>query len=209
MPTSVNSNPTDQRILDGALELFADRGFEATSLDLIGKVVGISKQSVLYWFPSKEDLLMALVDRSVDELSLALEDSLENPHSPSGRDQGWFKIESVVKAVFRVSAKRPELIGLLREISRLGPPASSRLVERFDPLLTRAYAFLDGEMDRGTIKRHEPKFLLLATYSMVVGMVSEIELLRAMGEEPSMRSLVKRRSDVLEFLRSALLIERD
>jgi hypothetical protein len=50
--------------------------------------------------------------------------------------------------------------------------------------------------------------LLLAIYSTVIGMVTEVEVLRALGEEPSARSLVRRRTDALQLLRSALLIEQ-
>jgi AcrR family transcriptional regulator len=185
------------------MESFARRGYEATSLDVIAKNVGISKQSILYWYPSKEDLLMALIDRSANELTLAMEEALALPTQLEA--QSWSKIEAVVKAVFRVGVRRPDLIGLVREVSRLGPPASSRLIENFDPLLTRAYSFMQEEIARGAMKRHEPRFILLATYSMVVGMITEVELLRALGEEPSIRSLVRRRSEVLEFLKLALL----
>ena len=37
-------------------------------------------------------------------------------------------------------------------------------------------------------------------------MVTEVEVLRALGEEPTARSLVRRRTDVLALLRSALVI---
>ena len=52
--------PTRERILDEAVDLFGFRGVEAVSLDEIARAVGVRKQSVLYWFPSKE----ALVARS-------------------------------------------------------------------------------------------------------------------------------------------------
>ena len=57
-------------------------------------------------------------------------------------------------------------------------------------------------------RRHEPRLLLLAIYSTVIGMVTEVEVLRALGEEPSARSLVRRRTDALQLLRSALLNEQ-
>ena len=62
-------------------------------------------------------------------------------------------------------------------------------------------------MDAGTMRRHDPRLLLLAIYSTVIGMVTEVEVLRALGEEPTARSLVRRRADVLQLLRSALLVE--
>ena len=62
-------------------------------------------------------------------------------------------------------------------------------------------------MDAGHMRRHEPRLLLLAIYSTVIGMVTEVEVLRAFGEEPTARSLVRRRNEILELLRSALVTE--
>ncbi len=63
---------TSGRILDVALASFASRGYEATSLDALAAGLGIRKQTILYWFPSKEVLLEAVIDRSAVELSAAL-----------------------------------------------------------------------------------------------------------------------------------------
>ena len=74
---------------------------------------------------------------------------------------------------------------------------------------TRASSFLEEEMDAGHMRRHEPRLLLLAIYSTVVGMITEVEVLRALGEEPTPRSLVRRRQEILRLLRSALLVDGD
>ena len=190
---------TADRILDAALSLFGSRGYEATSLDTLAERLGMRKQSILYWFPSKEALLEALIDRSAAELAEALESSLTRAGT------GWSRIEAVVRSVFRLAARRPELLGLVREVGRLGPPAASRLTIALEPLVVRASIFLASEMDAGNMRRHEPRLLLLTIYSTVVGMVTEVELLRALGEEPTARSLVRRRQQILRLLRSALV----
>ncbi len=190
---------TPERILDAALSSFGTRGYEATSLDALGNSLGLSKQTILYWFPSKEALLAALIDRSASELFDAMESALV------GAGQGWERVEAVVRSVFRLAARRPELLGLVREVSRLGPPAATQMTAALGPLLTRASDFLEAEMDSGRMRRHDPKLLLLAIYSTVIGMATEVEVLRAIGEEPTARSLVRRRADVLELLRSALI----
>ena len=192
---------TSERILDAALVSFATRGYEASSLDALAAGLEIRKQTILYWFPSKEVLLEAVVDRSAIELSAALEESLTTAGS------GWSRVEAVVRSVFRLAARRPELLGLVREAARLGPPAATQFTTALEPLVNRASRFLQTEMDAGRMRRHDPRLLLLAIYSTVIGMVTEVEVLRALGEEPTARSLVRRRADVLQLLRSALLIE--
>ena len=51
---------TRQRILDIALDLFIDQGYDKTSLRQIAERLGHSKAAVYYHFASKDDILMAL-----------------------------------------------------------------------------------------------------------------------------------------------------
>jgi AcrR family transcriptional regulator len=178
---------------------FGSRGYDATSLDALAGELGVRKQTILYYCPSKEALLDAAVDRAASELSAVLEAALDEA------DDGWGRVEAVVRSVFRLAARRPELLGLLREVSRLGPPAATRLTAALRPLIGRATFFLEAEMDAGTMRRHDPKLLLLAAYSAVIGVATEVEVLRALGYEPTGRSLVRRRRELLLFLHSALV----
>jgi len=180
---------------------FAAAGYGATSLDALAAALGLSKQTILHHFGTKEGLLVAVVDRSAGELREALEDALARAGS------GFARVEALVRAVFRLAGRRPELLGLVREVSRLGPPAATRLVEALDPLVVRARSFLEEEMAAQRMRPHDPRLLLLSAYSTVIGVATEVEVLRAVGVEPTARSLVRRRAELLGFLRSALLAD--
>lgn len=190
--------PTGERVLLAAVESFGTRGYEATSLDALAKGLGLRKQTILYWYPSKDVLLEAVIDRTAADLGATLERAL------SGAGQGWERVEAIVKSVFRVSVRRPELLGVVREASRLGPPAATRLLAAIEPLMARATGFLRGEMELGHMRAQDPRMVLLAAYSAVLGMATEVEVLRALGFEPTARDLVRRRDQLLQFLRSAL-----
>jgi AcrR family transcriptional regulator len=194
-----NTRDTRARAVDAAIVAFGGRGYEATSLDALAAELGIRKQTILYYFSSKEALLDAAIDRAAEDLSEALEEAL------ASAGQGWDRVEAVVRSVFRLAARRPELLGLIREVSRLGPPPAARLTAALDPLIRRATTFLESEMDGGAMRRHDPRLLLLAAYSTVIGVATEVEVMRALGYEPTARSLVRRRAELLDFLRSALL----
>ncbi len=199
MPTPT----TPERILDGALSSFGTRGYEATSLDALATSLGLTKQAILYHFASKEALLEAVIDRSAAELAATLEEALVVADGAGAG--GWGRIESIVRSVFRLAARRPELLGLLREVTKLGPPAATRLNDALDPLIARATGFLEDEMAAGTMRRQEPRLLLLSAYSAVIGVATEVEVMRALGYTPTLRSLVRRRGELLAFLRSALV----
>ncbi|HWF23263.1 MAG TPA: helix-turn-helix domain-containing protein [Acidimicrobiales bacterium] len=51
---------TRERILDVALDLFIEKGYDKTSLREIAEPLGFSKAALYYHFASKEDILMAL-----------------------------------------------------------------------------------------------------------------------------------------------------
>jgi hypothetical protein len=80
-----------------------------------------------------------------------------------------------------------------------------RLSDALDPLVARARAFLEAEMAAGAIRSQDPKLVLVSAYSTVIGVATEVEVLRAVGIEPTARSLVRRRAELITFLRSALV----
>lgn len=58
-------------ILEGAVKVFTKNGFEASSMDRIAEVAGVSKRTVYNHFPSKELLFQAIVEdflRQRDEI---------------------------------------------------------------------------------------------------------------------------------------------
>jgi AcrR family transcriptional regulator len=181
------------------LQSFGTKGFEATSLDQLAAELGVSKQAILYHHPSKAALLDAVIDRACADLTATFDEALATA------GPGWDRVEAVVRSVFRLALRRPELLGLLREVSRLGGVAAARVAGNLDPLVQRAKRFLVEEMDAGHVRRSDPDLLLVSTYSTVLGVATEVEVLRAVGIEPSLRSTARRRRELLAFLHSALV----
>jgi AcrR family transcriptional regulator len=196
--TASRAVPTAARILDAAVDAFGTRGYGATSLDDLARDLGIRKQTILYWYPSKEALLDAAIDRTAGEVTVRLERAI------AGAAEGFDRVEAIVRAMFRLAARHPPMLGFLREVSRLGPPPTTRLLAALTPLVDRAAGFLADEMAAGRMRRHDPRLLLLAAYSMVTGMATEVEVLRAFGEQPTLASLVRRRNELLALLGAAL-----
>lgn len=199
MTTGERTRTTADRILVAAMAEFGTRGYEATSLDDLARGLGIRKQTILYWYPSKELLLEAVVDLCADEVTRRLERGLADA------GEGFERVEAMVRVMFRLAARHPAMLGFLREVTRLGPPASTRLLGRLQPLVDRAAGYLEEEMDAGRMRRHDPRLLLLAAYSMVTGLATEVEVLRAFGEERTLASLLRRRDELLALLRAALV----
>ena len=91
------------RILGIAFEMMAEKGYRGTSIAQVAARAGISQSGLLHHFPSKQALLIAVIDhrRSVD--ARLLEDG-------NGQElQGWAAFESLVELV-RHNSSRPQVV---------------------------------------------------------------------------------------------------
>src|ERR1700684_2679518 len=59
-------------IIRAALELFADRGYDATTIADIAAAAEVAPRTVAMYFPSKQDIAMARFGQVADELTRAL-----------------------------------------------------------------------------------------------------------------------------------------
>lgn len=192
---------TRQRILDTALDSFGRTGLDGTSLDDLARSLQIRKQSILYYYPSKVALFEAVVDEAADAFIAELENVVAS-------DDVWDQVEGTVRVVFRLAVQRPALLGLLREASRPGSHVAVQLTGRLSTRIAAAQHTLDIALKEGTVKGDDAHLLLFSLYSTIMGVATEVEVLRAMGIEPSLRSLAQRRIELLRFLREALIPAR-
>jgi AcrR family transcriptional regulator len=63
-----------EAIIRAALELFADRGYDATTIADIAAAAEVAPRTVAMYFPSKQDIAMARFSQSMDELTGLLRD---------------------------------------------------------------------------------------------------------------------------------------
>ena len=189
---------TKERILDAALSSFSTSGFDATSLDAIAESLDIRKQTILYHFATMKGLLNAVVERAAENLITSIEEVL------NGELKGWERIEALARMIFRLALREPLLLGLLREFSRPGSVGSERLKTLMTPLMDRAIFWMQSEMEIGRMRRTDPRLVLLSAYSTVVGLATEIEVLRTAGIEQALRPITVRRRELIRFLRVSL-----
>lgn len=65
---------TADAILDAAIELFIESGFEQTSMDAIAEAADVAKGTLYYHFSSKEGLVEAIIERYASSCEAALEE---------------------------------------------------------------------------------------------------------------------------------------
>jgi len=197
--TRRDETPTRQRILDAAIDQFGVRGVDAVSLDEIARAVGVRKQTVLYWFASKDELVDAVLESVAAELVVVIDAAVR-----AAPDDPLERIDAVVRAVFRPAVRRPALLGLVREVSRLPAAQADRLRHRVQPLVDRCVDYMSLEMDKGNLRRADPGLIAALAYATVTGIATEPEALRAVGWRPTTPGLRRLRDELRTFLQAAL-----
>ncbi|MFL5738009.1 MAG: TetR/AcrR family transcriptional regulator [Actinomycetota bacterium] len=186
-------------LIEEAIQAFGRDGYNATSLDAIASAVGIRKQTLLYYFPTKEALLEACLAAAGERLSEAITEAIEE------KDSAWDRAEAVIHAVFQLAGEWPEFPMFVREAGRLGPDAFQRFAGALEPLRIRAMAFLETGMKDGMIRRQDPALLLFTLYTAVIGSLTEASVLTAVvGEDKGRTALKMREREVVRFVRRAL-----
>jgi AcrR family transcriptional regulator len=198
--TRVGGEQRRHELIAEAIRHFGRDGYGGTSLDDVAKAVGIRKQTLLYYFPTKEALLEACLAAAGQRLAEALTEALAD------KETYWERAEAVIHAVFKLAEEWPEFPMFVREAGRLGPDAFERFAAVLDPLRLRAIGFLETGMKEGQIRRQDPALLLFTLYTAVVGSLTEASVLRAVvGEDKGRASLRRREREVVAFVRGALV----
>lgn len=187
---------TKAKVLGAALELFGTDGYAATSLDDVARSVGIRKQTLLYYFPSKDDLFTAAALQAAGDVFEALDGALRS-HDPGGLD----RLPIFIGAVSDLASERPEVLGLIREAARAGPPLSDRVSKALQPLVDPAVEWLEKGMADGVVRRQNARVALLSIYSAVIGHLTEDSVQGALLDAGARRVAT---DELVEFLRAAL-----
>ena len=96
-------------LLDAAVALFNERGYEATSMDELAARLGVTKSAIYHHVPSKVELLRLALDRALDALFAVTEE----PGATTG--PAIERLEYVVRGSVRVlTAELPFVTLLLR-----------------------------------------------------------------------------------------------
>ena len=96
-----------EEILEAAVQLFAEHGYPETDMQVLADTLGVGKGTLYRYFPSKQELFLAAVDRVMFKLREAVDASIVNVEDP---------IEQIRRAIhtyLNYVVAHPELAELL------------------------------------------------------------------------------------------------
>jgi AcrR family transcriptional regulator len=133
-------------IIEAATSVFAERGYHGGSLRDISKELGLSLTSLVHHFPTKSELLEAVLDHANATWASSFQ--------PDADEHG---IKSAILRLAQSNFDHPELLRLLAivasEASSPVHPAHDWFVHRYERLIRGLVPIIQADRDRGRIRR--------------------------------------------------------
>lgn len=150
----------ESRILDAAETLFAQFGYNGASIEAIAEQAGLSKQNMLYYFPSKENLyhhvLKNVLDLWVEKMTL-FEQTGDDPAS---------KLRSYILGKLELSHLRPNGSKIFaNEIINGAPHIKDYLLEKLLPKLDADIALVRKWIAEGLMDPIDPYHLFFSIWA--------------------------------------------
>ncbi|MGP1358724.1 TetR family transcriptional regulator C-terminal domain-containing protein [Roseicyclus sp.] len=147
-------------ILDAALDVFSAQGFRGATLDQIAAEAGLSKPNLLYYFPSKEAmhvaLLSALMDTWLDPLR-----ELDADGDPRG------ELLAYVRRKLQMSRDFPRESRLFaNEILQGAPRIGEALGTELKDLVDEKAGVIRGWIAAGRIAPVDPHHLIFSVWAL-------------------------------------------
>jgi TetR/AcrR family transcriptional regulator, mexJK operon transcriptional repressor len=193
--------PPDERreqIVEGALQIFAEKGFDAATNKDIARVAGLASPGLIYhYFKDKTALLRAVIERHVERrtrdglpervMGMSLEEGLREFIRRPLQDLGDANSAAFIRVLMGEAMRRPEFAKILSEV----------LVSRMFTVLT---AFIRHHQEQGNIRDVDPTL----TAMRLAGSIFSVVMLREVLRIPAVRELdyeTLERGLVEDFLR--------
>jgi TetR/AcrR family transcriptional regulator len=190
--------PRREEILDEATRLFAERGYEGTSMADLAERVGLRKASLFHHFASKEVLYAAVLARLIEDVGAAIAKgaTLEGSYAE--------RLDALGDAVTVVLGEQPFAARLLiREVMDWGPVVRDHLADKIMVVLAASEAFIRAGQADGAFVDTDPRQLivtLMGVHFMPFAIGGIIE--RFVGVAPSAPEFIQPRRDaVLQHVR--------
>ncbi|MBI2494720.1 MAG: TetR/AcrR family transcriptional regulator [Candidatus Rokubacteria bacterium] len=148
---------TRDKILVGALEVFARKGYHRASVDDIVRASATSKGAVYHHFPNKEAVFLALVDDFARRLAACVAAAV------AGRHGALAKVEGALVAALGTFADDERLARLiLLEAVSLGPVYQAKRAEVAGRFAALIQGYLDEAAADGSIAPLDTRVATLA-----------------------------------------------
>lgn len=194
-----------EQITHAAIHLFGARGVDATSLQTIADDVGITKQAVLYHFPSKEALHDHIMNVLLDHWEREL------PGLLSARKSGEDRFSSIMRAAIAFFVEDVDRARVtIREILDRPEELRAKMRERLSPWTLLISEYIRMGQASGVIRKDvHPESYVTQIMMMAIGTVVMGDVVSALVASDEKDSLNDRVSELVRIARLTLYVPKE
>jgi len=190
---------TADRILNAAEDLFAEKGYSATSLGDVADRVGIRSPSLYNHFKNKEALYEAVLERLLADFSAPLAE-LDSGPVTSERICRW--LETIV----RQHHANPNLARLLQHAALSGGPHTNELIDRLFRPMFKPGAKIEGEKFSLFEDTGLQPWAVMAFNNLVMSYVTMAPMYRdLLGQDPFSEAALENQLTLIKMLLRAVI----
>jgi len=107
-------NITKEKIIETAAEIFSHAGFKKTTMEEIAQALNRAKSSIYYYFSSKQDIYVSILENEQQQMNEALERCIEKEEHPLEKLRAYIKTRLrflEVKRNFRIAMEDNSMAG--------------------------------------------------------------------------------------------------
>ena len=162
-------------ILDAAIEVIAQHGFQRTSIKQIAKHAGVADGTIYNYFKNKEELLHAIVARLTEQEAV----SIQTAQAQQLDIKGFFLQGAVIEQMQQMQ-KQFDLFRAIIPETITDPDLAHRLYDGiYRPIFEQAEGYLQQLMEQGKLPPADPQVMARMLFAPVMGLL----LMRLMGDD--------------------------
>ena len=181
---------TKERILDAALTLFAENGYDGTSVEQIANIVGIKAPSLYKHYKGKEDILNALIDSAEARYEEMFGSENNIGKVPQSREECIQVTMERISFTMRDPAIRKTRMLLVQEQFRNERISEATTRHQLDGIQGMFAKIIKRMMDAGIVVKDDPKLLALELTAPAVLQIARADR-QPQREKESMKYIEK------------------
>lgn len=175
-------NKTKRKIFETSMKLFAEKGYDATSIEEITATVGVAKGTLYYHFSSKEEIFnflieegMKLLQNSIDIKTAKYENYID-------------KIKAIILIQIKIIVKYEDLITILLSQFWGNEARNQKCKKHINEYINKIEEIVKEGIEKKEIKQGNPKVIASEIYGLICStLVYKVRI----GEEIDIMSLYK------------------
>ena len=150
---------TKEKIMDAALTLFAENGYDGTSVEQIANIVGIKAPSLYKHYKGKEDILNALIDSAEERYEVMFGSEKNIGEVPQSREEFIKVTMERISFTMRDPIIRKTRMLLVQEQFRNERISEATTRHQLAGRQRMLAKIIKGMMDDGIVVKEDPKLL--------------------------------------------------